>query len=313
MVRALERALVTGATGFIGRALVGRLVSDRIETHCLIRSSSARRAELERLAPARIIGLESFDAQKLTNAIGNPRFDAVFHLASYGVNPSERDARLLLSGNLDLTVDLVRAVAAAPPGRFVLTGSCSEYAPGPDGVFLREDFPTRPESLYGAAKVAASVVGNALARELGVPFVAVRLFGTYGPGEAPHRLIPYIVEHLTRGTRPDLTGGEQQRDLSHVDDVVDGLILAASSADVRAYEVYNLCSGTPRRIREVAEAVADAMGKPHSELGLGLRPYRSDEAMWIVGDPSKFRKASGYTPKRRFEEAVKHVVASWQR
>jgi len=214
----------------------------------------------------------------------------------------------MLHGNVDLTANLVQALAGAPPKRFVFTGSCSEYAPSEPGVYLREDVPTRPDSVYGAAKLAASAIGSALGRKLGVPFVALRLFGVYGPGEAPDRLIPYVVRHLLAGTRPDLTAGEQQRDLTHVDDVVEGLLLAASAPNVEPHDVYNLCSGTPRRIRDVAEAVADAVGKPRAELDLGARPYRSDEAMWIVGDPQKFREAAGYTPKRDFEAGVRDTV-----
>jgi nucleoside-diphosphate-sugar epimerase len=306
--RALEHVLVTGATGFIGRALVARLVSEGVEVECLIRSSSARRAALESLAPGRVLALESFKAARLASAVGKRSFDAVFHLASYGVNPSERDLRQMLQGNVELTVNLVHALAAEPPKRFVFTGSCSEYASTEVGVYLREDAPARPDSVYGAAKLAASAVGSAVGRELGVPFIALRLFGMYGPGEAPHRIIPYVVHHLLAGTRPDLTAGEQQRDLTHVDDAVDGLLLAASAPKVRPFDVYNLCSGTPRRIRDVAEAVADALGKPRAELDLGARPYRSDEAMWIVGDPQRFREAAGYTPKRDFVEGVRDTV-----
>jgi nucleoside-diphosphate-sugar epimerase len=304
----LEHVLVTGATGFIGRALVARLVSEGVEVECLTRSSSARRAALESLAPSRVLALESFDAEGLAKAVGRRSFDAVFHLASYGVDPSDRDLRLMLQGNVDLTANLVHALAAEPPTRFVFTGSCSEYAPAAEGTYMSEDFPTRPDSVYGAAKLAASAVGSALGRKLGVPFVALRLFGTYGPGEPPHRLIPYVAHHLLAGTRPDLTAGEQERDLTHVDDVVEGLLLAASAPTVRPYDVYNLCSGTPHRIRDLAEAVADALGKPPTELDLGARPYRSDEAMWIVGDPQKFREAAGYKPKREFDQGVRDSV-----
>ena len=84
------------------------------------------------------------------------------------------------------------------------------------------------------------------ARSLGVPFQWVRLFGVFGPGEAPHRLLPYVHDRLSRGERVDLTAGLQWRDLLYVEDAAKGLLRAAEIALEGRLGPFNLCTGEAR-------------------------------------------------------------------
>jgi nucleoside-diphosphate-sugar epimerase len=203
---------------------------------------------------------------------------------------------------------LLVAISGAPLRRFLYTGTCSEYAPVREPERITESHPVQPISLYGAAKAAAHLYGNALARQLDIPLVTLRPFGVYGLGEAAHRLVPYLLDHLRRGAVPSLTSGEQVRDLTYVDDVVEALLMAATAPGLTPYQAYNVCRGEPLRIRDVAERVARLWGAPDADLGLGLRPYRSDEAMWVVGDNSRFREATGWQPKVDLTEGLGRVI-----
>jgi nucleoside-diphosphate-sugar epimerase len=209
-------------------------------------------------------------------------------------------------GNVGLVAALLSAVDE--PRCFVHAGTCSEYARAEAGVLIPESHPMLPESLYGAAKAGAALFGAACARRRGLRFLWLRLFGVFGVGEASHRLVPHVIAHLRRGERPSLTGGTQERDLTYVDDVADALVLAAGSTSLDAYVPYNVCSGVPVTIRAVAEAVARKMGRPDSALGLGDLPYRSDEAMWVVGDPTRFRAATGWAPRVGLEEGIGRMI-----
>ena len=116
--------------------------------------------------------------------------------------------------------------------------------------------------LYGASKAAGGRWGAALARSLGLPFQWVRLFGVFGPGEAPHRLLPYVHDRLSRGERVDLTAGLQWRDLLYVEDAAKGLLRAAEIALEGRLGPFNLCTGEPVTVRAMAEEVARQMGAP---------------------------------------------------
>lgn len=305
MTPACSAALVTGGTGFIGAALVRRLVANGTRVVCLVREGSPRRARLP--AGARALAPADWSAAGLGRALAGQSFDAVFHLAASGVSPDARDLEGLVTGNVLLTCNVIAALADRPPRRFVHVGSCSEYAPFYGIGRLAEDHVLAPSSLYGAAKASAFLCGRALAERSGVPFVALRLFNVYGPGEAPTRLVPYLLARLRAGETPELTGGEQVRDFTFIDDVADALIAAASDALTPGC-AYNVCTGMPVRVREVIERVAGLAGRSGAELGLGRRPYREDEPMWIVGNPGRFVAATGWAPRVELAEGLRRMV-----
>jgi nucleoside-diphosphate-sugar epimerase len=173
---------------------------------------------------------------------------------------------------------------------------------------LREDHPLRPASLYGAAKAAATLYGTALARELSIPFIVLRLFGVFGRGERAERLIPYLINQLKDDHPVDLTPGEQVRDVVYVDDAVDALVAAAETRNLEPGGVYNVCSSQPKRVAEIAETVADAMQKPRPLLRFGARPYRAHEPMWLVGDNRRFTAATHWQPRTTLAEGVQRML-----
>lgn len=308
MLKTVRSALVAGATGFIGSALVQRLSAEGIPAFCLVRPASAGRARISNLPGVKLLETEDYESSTLAQKLSGIRTDVVFNLASAGVAPEERDPHLLLAGNLNVVAGLIAATSAWPLRKFIHVGSCSEYAPAPEGHKLTEQDLLQPTSLYGAAKACAHIYGLAFAKSRGLPFVTLRLFGVFGAGEAPNRLVPYLMSHLRRDVPVDLTPGEQARDLLYVDDIVEALLQGAQSEGVTVGSTYNVCSGKGTRIRELSEEVAKVMNKPKSLLRFGDRPYRADESMWIVGDNSQFSACTSWTPKVSIEEGIRKMV-----
>jgi UDP-glucose 4-epimerase len=306
----IASALVTGATGFIGSSLARRLAREGARVTCPVRSSSPRAAALDAIPNLRVVPLDAFTPSALAEALHGASAEVVFHLASYGVDPGERDPEHMIEGNVTLVTRLLGATAPLSPSRFVFAGSCSEYAPALEPQRIAETHPVHPQSMYGAAKAAARLYGDALARRLGIHFVTLRPFGVYGPGEAPHRLIPHLLDRLTRDDPPDLTPGEQARDLTYVDDMVEAFLLAATARGIEPHHAYNACTGDPVKIREVAEMVTRRLEKPNADLGLGRRPYRGDEPMWVVGDGRRFREATGWQPRVGLAEGIDRMIAA---
>ncbi len=307
----LRSALVTGATGFIGSAVVRRLLTDGINVYCVVRRESKNRSVLEGLPGVEIIEIPSFETLDLKKSLTGLSADVVFNFASYGVSQQDRDPEAMLEGNVGLVARLLIVTSGWSLKRFIHTGSCSEYGlPWSHEAYFSEAQPLRPISVYGAAKAASVIYGNALAVRLGVPFVTLRLFGVFGLGESSERLIPYLIQRLQHDEPVDLTPGEQVRDWLYVDDVVEAFIVAAKSGRLLPYEAYNVCSGRPLRVREIGEAVADAMNKPRKLLQWGKRPYREDEPMWIVGDNRRFMEETCWRPKVNLLDGVRHMIAA---
>ena len=306
----VRSALVTGATGFIGSALVRRLSSEGVRVFCLVRPSSSGVARVRRLPGVELLETETFDCATLTQKLSGIEADVVFNLASAGVAPEDRDPHQLLTGNLGVVVGLIAAISHWRPRRFIHVGSCSEYGPVPEGHLLTEDDSLSPISVYGAAKACAHIYGAALAALKNVPFNTLRLFGVFGVGEASYRLVPYTISYLRREIPVDLTGGRQIRDFLYVDDVVAALLLGAESDVLVPGCSYNICSGKGVSIREMAESVAELMNKPKSLLRLGARPYRPDETMWIVGDNKRFTSLTGWAPRVTIQEGIREMISA---
>lgn len=301
-------ALVTGSTGFIGSALTRRLSKDGIKVYCLVRNNGRDRTHLKALPGVELIEIQSSHVSKLQDALSGISADVVFNLASYGVNQKDSEPEAMLDGNVNFIARLLLATAKWPLKQFIHAGSCSEYGPPLINEPLNENYPIRPLSLYGAAKAASVLYGTALAARLNIPLVTLRLFGVYGIGEGPDRLIPYIIDRLKRYEPVDLTPGEQVRDFTYIEDVVEAFVMAGRCQCLEPLQVYNICSGVPVRVRDVGENVAMFMDKAKELLKWGERAYRQDEPMWMVGNNRKFVEATYWRPKVSLLEGVKLMI-----
>jgi UDP-glucose 4-epimerase len=239
------RALVTGATGFIGSALCRRLVASGTEVHGVSRVSRSTADGI------RWWQADLSEAGAANRIVRQARPDAVFHLASHvsgdrglgAVAPTLRD-------NLVTTVNLLTAAAEAGETRVVLAGSMEE----PD----RDD--PAPSSPYAAAKSAASAYARLFDQLYGLPVVNLRVFMVYGPGQQDRtKLVPYVISSLLRGEGPRLSSGRREVDWVYVDDVVAAFV-AAAEAEKAPGSTLDIGSGELVSIRSLVEQIAALVG-----------------------------------------------------
>lgn len=305
------RALVTGATGFIGSHLTRALVAKGVEVHVFVRPGSNpwRLNDVWFRLHVHRGDLASFeDVRRVVRAV---RPETVFHLGSYvNVKRSLEDVdainRVIIGG----TLNLIRAILAEVPDcLFINTGTCEEYGDGP--VPFREDQMPRPVSPYSAAKVAATAFTQMAARSLGLKAVTVRPFLTYGPAQQPLRLIPQaIIAGLLR-QEFKMTPGEQTREFNYVTDIVDGYLQVARHPEV-AGEIINLGNGREVQVREVVRLIFDLMGNP-IEPQIGALPYRPGETWHFYSDPSKAKRLLGWEARTSLEDGLRRTIAWYEK
>ncbi len=253
MVNSIRRALVTGASGFIGTALCSKLIASGVEVHGVSRNPPAG-ADAQQQASkiqwwnADLVELEA--AQSLIRAI---RPDATFHLASLVTGSRSLGTVLPIFRNNFMTAfNLLISTAENSAGRIVLAGSFEE----PDEV------DSAPCSPYAAAKWSASGYARMFHALYQVPVVIAKIFMVYGPGQWDHtKLIPYVTISLLRGEAPKLSSGVRLVDWIYVDDVVDGLIRCAQTPGIDGRTV-DLGSGEMHSIREIVEQLSDLVPSP---------------------------------------------------
>jgi UDP-glucose 4-epimerase len=305
----VKRAIVTGATGFVGACLARRLLRDGHEVHLLVRPAH-RSWRIEPIrADVRLHVVDLGDEAALVQTVAAIRPDWVFHLAAHGAYSSQRDPRAMVSTNVVGTMNLVEACLRGGFEAFVNTGSSSEY--GWKDHAPAESEALEPNSHYAITKATATWLCRHTARARAVHMPTLRLYSVYGPWEEPTRLVPTLVVLGLEGKLPPLVSPTVARDYVYAEDAVDAYLLAAT---VRAGEpgaVYNVGTGVQTPLREVVE-VARRVLAIEAEPEWGGYPSRSwDTDVWVA-DSSKIQRELGWRPRHALEDGFR-AMAAWLR
>lgn len=295
---AAKKILITGGCGFIGMNLVRRIVE---------RGTSAARVlvldnETMGTADALPAGVEFTrgDIRELSAVAGVASgCDTIVHLAAHsGVVDSIKDPSLNFEVNARGTLNVLLAARDAGVRRVVLAstgGAILGDVPPP----VHEDMLPKPQSPYGASKLAAEGYAQAFAASYGLGFTALRFSNVYGPYS--HRkgsaVAHFFRQILTRQPITVYGDGEQVRDFVFVGDVCDGILQAI---DADASGIFQLGSGRPTSVRALLEEMRRVVGEEWP-VEVHNAPRRAGEVIKTYCDVSKAHKAFGYSPQVALE------------
>ena len=295
--------LVTGSSGFIGTAVVKALINEGYNVFCLARPNSSIK-----IKDVNIISIKDNTIEGFKLALQSNYFDFIINLASYGVRRGDDNLSLMIDGNINFLANLI-SVLPNKPKMIINVGSCSEYGVIENGIYVDESAQINPNTLYGAAKSASTIVGNSLAISQGLKFISLRLFGVYGEGEAEYRLLPYIVNNLKNNVAVELTSGEQQRDVLYIDDVVNAFLRTIENyKKFPSNASYNVCSGVPVKVKDFIEYIALKMNKSIDLLKWGVID-RPDEPIWLVGSNELFKRYANWEPQFNMESGLDKAMS----
>ena len=292
------RVLLTGATGFIGRRLLERLLSDGYPTAVVLRPSS-RLETLGRLADDALVIRHKGMSAELLAAVADFAPDLVVHLAAISRAVHEpRDVRCLLDANVVFGAEIVEAASLAGCRGVVATGTFWEHRGGRPAY--------QPNSLYAATKRAFADILEYYCQTKDIGVVNLKLTDVYGPNDPRHRLLDQLLDAQETATRIDLSPGEQKLDLIHVDDVVGALVHAADLALKQGAPVASFSIGTGRHLplREVVSVLEGVTGRK-VPVRWGGRPYRANEVM----EPWQGPRLPEWEPRICLEDGIRELTS----
>lgn len=304
----MKKAIVTGATGFIGKFLVRELLMQGVEVFAVVRPNSKNIKCLPKDVKAVECCLDEIG--ELPQLISDRDIDAVFHIAWQGVSDADARNQTVQIQNLVSTLELIDAMQEMGIRTFVGCGSMHEAEAlvemGQDKVVNNLGF------YYKSAKTSAHWMGKAKAGSYGIRFFWP-LINTYGEEERSARLINTIIRKIYNNESPSLSEGNQYYDFVHVSDVAHALFLIAERGIDGTN--YTIGSGQAKQLKEFLKAVgkiANEINGTDIPLGFGKITNNVISLPIETFDVEKLKRDTGFQPKISFEEGIQRT-ALWIR
>ncbi len=307
----MQHFLITGGCGFIGSHLCEALLRGGNRVRVLDDLSSGHLENLPRNVEFQRGDVA--DPQAVAAALRD--IDGCFHLAAIAsVEKGQQDWRGTHRVNLSATINLFDTIQRQidPDRRKIPVVYASSAAVYGDcrTMPITETMEKRPLSAYGADKYGCELHAGVATHVFGIPTVGLRFFNVYGPRQDPKSpysgVISIFCDRLSAGQTANVFGdGLQSRDFIHVGDVAAALVAAMTRLPPDA-AVFNVCTGTPTTVLDLARAIADLRGtKPQ----LRMMPARSGEVRHSVGSTRLTSEMLGLGAAIRLEEGLRDVLA----
>ena len=298
----MQRVLVTGATGFIGKHTLPLLLNKGFEVHAV--SSKPIQPDNSNYIWHQADLLKT---DQITDLIAQVSPSHLLHFAwyaepkKYWTSPS--NLQWLQSG-----LSLIEAFKNNGGKRALFAGTCAEYE-WKFSKYLENKTPLNPSTLYGVCKHSLQTILDAYSRETQLSSAWGRIFFLFGPGEHPDRLVSFVIRSLLKNEITPCSKGDQLRDFLYVEDVASAFVSILES-DVEG--PINIGSGKAVAVKELIKKICEKIGK-HDLVRFGdLSPPPGDPHE-LVADITKLTKEVGWTPKYDFDAGIEKTIHWWRK
>ena len=305
----VARILVTGGAGFIGSHLARELLSRGHTVRVVDDLSTGLRANVP--TGAELIEGDLAESETAVSAVRN--CEIVLHQAAVASVPlSISEPRPSHAANIDATFNVLMTARDAGVRRVVFAASSAVYGDSPELPKV-ESMPTDPLSPYALQKQVGESYCQLFSRLYGLETVALRYFNVFGPRQHPSSpysgVLSLFIESALSGSAPTVYGdGEQTRDFTYIDNVVDAVLRAIDAPDAFG-EVINVADGARISLNQAwatLETILGPLPTPHHETS------RAGDIRHSQADISKAERLLGYRPIVSFEEGLRRTV-DWAR
>lgn len=297
----MNKVLVTGADGFIGKNLVYNLLELGKEVYAVVYPGNNI---YEGICNDKL-HVKCMDLNQVMNHVREfpEDIDVMYHLAWMGVRPEVRNDLDVQMINLNMTIDCMKLAIAIGIKKIVFPGSTNEYLYY--GKPLNKDAVPSPNNAYGATKIALRYICSDYAQRNNIDFVYAIVAGIYAADRRDNNVIFYTIDKLLHKEKPKLTKLEQLWDYVYIDDVIDAMVAIGERGKSGA--VYGIGHGDNWALSNYIKIIHE-MIDPSLPLGIGEIPYNSDVLPCSCIDLSDIERDTGFKPKVDFREGIQKVI-----
>lgn len=326
--------LVTGVAGFIGSAVVEKLIAngntvvgiDNINDYYDISLKEARLKRIEHPS-FKFIQMDIADRDAMANLFVTEKFERVIHLAAQaGVRYSLENPHAYADSNLIGHLNILEGCRQQKVKHLVYASSSSVYGLNAKVPFSTADSVDHPVSLYAATKKSNELMAHSYSHLYDIPTSGLRFFTVYGSWGRPD-MAPFIfTKKILDGDIIDINNnGDMWRDFTHIDDIVEGVVRVADVIPQRnsawtvengtpasssaPYAVYNIGHGSPINLMDFVKAIEDELG---IEANKNFREMQPGDVYQTYADTTDLFEATGYHPKVTVKEGVAEFIG-WYR
>ena len=306
-------ALVTGGAGFVGSHIASALAASGARVRIIDDLSTGYRENVDEIqGDVDFVHGSLADEVSLKKAIRD--VELVFHEAAIPSVPRSVDnPRQTHVASVDSTFSLLLAAKENKVRRVVYAASSSAYGDQPTLPKVETMLP-EPLSPYAVAKLVGEYYSQVFTRVYGLETVSLRYFNVFGPRQDPSSqysgVISRFISALLSGQTPVIYGdGEQSRDFTYIDNVVDANLKAAESASAVG-KVINIANGERISLNELLEELKDLTGK--HDVAADYQPTRAGDVKHSLADISRAREVLGFEPKIDLREGLSLTIDWWK-
>lgn len=296
------KAVVTGASGMIGSALINILLKENHEVIAIVRPNSKKINNVPKSDSVTIVECDLSNLKSLFDKFDD--CDLFFHFGWIATMGEQRDDARLQLKNIEYALDAVQLANNCGCRTFVGAGSQAEY--GITDEKLSPSTPINPVTGYGMAKYSAGKLTKLMTNQLGMKHCWGRILSVYGPGDN-NSMIMSCINAISNNEEFNTTEGNQLWDYLYCEDCAQAFYdIAISGKDGK---VYTIGSGKAIPLKEYIKIIRDLIN-PDFDIGFGKIDYYPNQVMYLCADISDLTKDTGFLPRFTFEEGIKNTINS---
>lgn len=300
----MKIAVVTGANGFVGSAVVKELLSNNYKVYAVVRNNHSDR--LSDLDNVEIVNCELSDIDSLPGQI-TEKCDVFYHFAWSGSAGKDRANTRLQLDNVQWSVESIRAAKKLGCSRFVFAGSIVEK----ECLAAAYTGGNRPGLgyIYGGGKVAAHILCSSVAVAEGIDLLWGEITNAYGVGEVSPRLVNSTIRKCIAGVSPEFTAGTQNYDFVYIDDVARAFRLIGENG--KPFTSYVIGSSVAKPLKEFLLEMKDAIA-PELPFKFGDVPFTGIDLPLSDFDCRKTEEDTGFKAGISFAEGCRRTFEWWK-